>query len=138
MLRIHRRHEVESPEVRNLVIASFLARRKFDRLGRQVLVGYLAEQVVYHIEAGVAMLFQLAHSPLWRIREAAAMGLQRILARKWASTIHRLQRMALDIGPYEWRALVAGVAEPSLLTERTAALDALDPSAGEPYDPVAG
>ncbi len=78
------------------------------------------------IEGGVALMFQLAHSPLWRIREGVAMGLQRMLAHKWANTIHRLQRMALDIGPYEWRALVAGVAEPSLLETRAAALDALD------------
>ncbi|MBN1565635.1 MAG: hypothetical protein JXA10_17450 [Anaerolineae bacterium] len=78
------------------------------------------------IEAGVMMMFTLAKSPLWRIREAVAMGLQRMLARKWDPTIHRLRRAALDIGPEEWRALVAGIAEPDLLTEQDHALAALD------------
>ena len=78
------------------------------------------------IEAGVAMMFTLAKSPLWRIREAVAMGLQRLLARKWSPTIHRLRRTALDIGPEEWRALVAGIAEPDLLADSDHALDALD------------
>lgn len=80
----------------------------------------------HHIEAGVTMMFNLAQSPLWRIREGVAMGLQRMLAREWDSTLRRLRRAALNIGPYEWRALVAGLAEPDLLTELAHALDALD------------
>ncbi|RPI97234.1 MAG: HEAT repeat domain-containing protein [Chloroflexi bacterium] len=79
-----------------------------------------------HIEAGVSALLHLADSPLWRVREAAAMGLQRLLARQWDSTIRRLQRRALDASPYEWRAIVAGIAEPDLLSTTARALAAFD------------
>ncbi len=79
-----------------------------------------------YIEAGVSMMFTLAKSPLWRIREGVAMGLQRMLARTWSPTIDRLRRASLNIGPEEWRALVAGIAEPDLLVEPDHALDALD------------
>ena len=79
-----------------------------------------------HIEAGVSALLHLADSPLWRIREGVAMGLQRMLAAQWDSTIRRLRRCALDALPYEWRAIVAGIAEPDLLNDPGRALDALD------------
>jgi hypothetical protein len=79
-----------------------------------------------HIEAGVATLLDLAGSPLWRVREAVAMGLQRMLERRWGSTVRRLRRRALDATAYEWRALVAGIAEPALLADSPRALDALD------------
>jgi hypothetical protein len=82
--------------------------------------------VFQHIEAGVSALLQLADSPLWRVREGVAMGLQRMLAAQWSSTIRRVRRRALDAVPYEWRAIVAGVAEPDLLTSTSRALDALD------------
>lgn len=54
------------------------------------------------------------------------MGLQRMLAAQWSSTIRRLRRRVLDALPYEWRAVVAGIAEPDLLTDANRALDALD------------
>jgi hypothetical protein len=79
-----------------------------------------------HIEAGVSALLVGADSPLWRIRESAAMGMQRMLSTQWASTIRRLRRRALDAVPYEWRAIVAGIAEPDLLRTPDHALDALD------------
>lgn len=79
-----------------------------------------------HIEAGVAALLTGADSPLWRIRESAAMGLQQMLNTQWPSTIRRLRRRALDAAPYEWRAIVAGIAEPDLLTTTDHALEALD------------
>lgn len=79
-----------------------------------------------HIEAGVATLLDLAGSPLWRVREAVAMGLQRLLARRWTGTVRRLRRRALDATAYEWRAIVAGIAEPPLLANSTRAQDALD------------
>jgi hypothetical protein len=79
-----------------------------------------------HIEAGVSALLAGADSPLWRIRESAAMGLQQMLGTQWTSTIRRLRRRALDAVPYEWRAIVAGIAEPALLKSPGHALDALD------------
>ncbi len=79
-----------------------------------------------HIEAGVATLLEVGSSPLWRVREAAAMGLQRLLRRRWDSTVRRLRRWSLDATAYEWRALIAGIAEPDLLEDASHALDALD------------
>lgn len=80
----------------------------------------------HHVEAGVATLLDYAGSPLWRIREGVAFGLQRMLRHDWTGTINRLRRRALDASPYEWRAIVAGVAEPPLLDDPARALDALD------------
>jgi hypothetical protein len=79
-----------------------------------------------HIESGINTLLTHAASPLWRIREGSAMGLQRMLALAWSSTIRRLRRQSVDAGAYAWRAIVAGVAEPPLLTSVPRALDALD------------
>ncbi|MBN1680838.1 MAG: hypothetical protein JW966_11145 [Anaerolineae bacterium] len=79
-----------------------------------------------HIEAGTSMILDQADSPLWRIREGVAMGLQRMLGHAWDSTLRRLWRWGLDAGAYEWRAMAAGVAEPPLLVSRAHALDALD------------
>ncbi len=78
------------------------------------------------IDAGVSVLLDLANSPLWRIREAVAMGLQRMLAGAWGATLACLEQRAPDATPYQWRALVAGVAEPALLTEAERAAGALD------------
>lgn len=79
-----------------------------------------------HIEFGAAALLGQAGSPLWRVREAVAMGVQRMLAAQWNSVIRRLNRRAIDATAWEWRAIVAGVAEPGLLTDLARALDALD------------
>lgn len=79
-----------------------------------------------HIELGVATLLEHARSPLWRIREGIAMGMQRMLAGNWRSTVRRLHRCALDATALEWRGIVAGLADPPLLADRAHALDALD------------
>lgn len=82
--------------------------------------------VFQHIELGVSTLLDLASSPLWRIREGVAMGFQRMLDRAWDSTYRRICRRSVDATAYEWRAFVAGIAEPHLLTDPVHALDALD------------
>jgi len=79
-----------------------------------------------HIEAGVATLLALASSPLWRVREAAAMGLQRMLERAWEGTLRRMMRCVPEADAWQWRALVAGVAEPALLRAPGHAQAALD------------
>lgn len=78
------------------------------------------------IEAGVSALLDLANSPLWRIREGTAMGLQRMLAGAWDAALPCLLKRAPDATPYQWRALVAGVAEPALLVDAGRAAGALD------------
>ncbi len=82
--------------------------------------------VFHHIEAGVSALLEMGSSSLWRICEAGAMGLQRMLDRTWDSTFLRMQRVSIDASPYEWRVIIAGLAEPALLKERDHALAALD------------
>ena len=77
------------------------------------------------IEDGVSVLLEQAESPLWRIREAAAMGLQRMLACNWEHTLRELRRRAPEATPYQWRALVAGMAEPALLADTSRAAEAL-------------
>lgn len=90
-------------------------------------VGYGAWAVAFrHIESGIERLLALAHSPLWRVREAVAMGVQRMLAANWPSTVRRLHRRAVGATALEWRAIAAGIAEPGLLAEPGRALDALD------------
>lgn len=79
-----------------------------------------------HTETGVTTLLELANSPLWRVREAVAMGLQRLLDHAWSGTIRRLRRQALEAGPYQWRAMIAGIAEPALLKDAAHAQEALD------------
>jgi hypothetical protein len=79
-----------------------------------------------HIESGVEILLEHAHSPLWRVRDAAAMGFARMLARDWRSTLRRFRRRALNATPLEWRALVMGISVPERLTAPGHALDALD------------
>jgi hypothetical protein len=79
-----------------------------------------------HIELGVSTLLEMADSPMWRVREAVVMGLQRMLAREWDSTLRRVRRASLDATAYRWRALVAGLAEPDLLIDTARALAALD------------
>jgi hypothetical protein len=77
------------------------------------------------IEDGVSELLEQAESPLWRIREAAAMGLQRMLGCNWELTLRELRGRPAEATPYQWRALVAGVAEPALLTDTSRAAEAL-------------
>jgi hypothetical protein len=78
---------------------------------------------VGRVDVGVRVLQDLANSPLWRIREAVAMGLQRALSGAWAATLACVAQRETDATPYQWRAWVAGVAEPALLAgaERAAA-----------------
>lgn len=79
-----------------------------------------------HIELGVSTLLDLAGSSLWRIREGVAMGFQHMLDGAWNSTYRRISRRCVDATAYEWRAFVAGIAEPRLLTDPLHAQDALD------------
>lgn len=80
----------------------------------------------HHIESGTSTLLDHARSPLWRVREAVAFGLQRLLQHTWTSTVRRVQRLALDADAWQWRALVAGYAEPALLGDAAHAQTALD------------
>ncbi|MHB0877635.1 MAG: hypothetical protein ACYC5O_16480 [Anaerolineae bacterium] len=70
-------------------------------------------------------LRQAAADPRWRLREAVAMGLQRLLAVAEGETLAALESWVDDGGPLQWRAVVAGLAEPSLLGRKALAERAL-------------
>jgi hypothetical protein len=71
----------------------------------------LGEWAALHlqIEEGVGQLLNSAESPLWRVREAAALGLARLLARQWTLTLRRFRQHCLMATPYQWRAMVGSV-----------------------------
>jgi hypothetical protein len=81
------------------------------------------------IDEGIEQLLLLANSPLWRVRFAAALGLQRMLMRAWDATIRRFRAQALVANPQEWQAIVASWSHAEgdfLLDEPTQILDTLD------------
>jgi hypothetical protein len=73
----------------------------------------------------LAKVRRAAPDPRWRVREAVAMALQRLLAANWARTVDSLREWAGDDDPLVVRAAVAGVAEPPLLDDPAHAHDAL-------------
>ena len=77
------------------------------------------------IEGGIADLFTLANSPLWRVRAAAALGLARMLNGAWARTSRRYRYYVTSANAREWQAILTSV---SLFEQFTAAqvIDALD------------
>lgn len=72
------------------------------------------------------LLRYAARDARWRLREAAAMGLQRLLAADFAGIADSLSLWARSDDPLELRAVVAAVAEPALLKEPERARTALD------------
>jgi hypothetical protein len=65
--------------------------------------------------AALEKLRALANDPRWRVREAVAQGLQRLLAASPRSALSELERWIRDENWLEMRAVAAGVAEPELL-----------------------
>lgn len=84
----------------------------------------------YHqIDDGLEHLLTLANSPLWRVRKAAALGLQRMLIGSWDRTLRRYRYQALIANALEWRAMIASWADATpdgLLDPPTRAMDAAD------------
>jgi hypothetical protein len=68
----------------------------------------------------------LANDPRWRMREAVRFGLHRLLTRRPADTVRKLEEWASKGSLLEMRAAAAGVAEPSLLEDEEIAARALD------------
>lgn len=74
----------------------------------------------------VALLHARAADPLWRVRESAAMALQRIGDGDPAALRALVDAWALDPHPLVRRAAIAGVCEPRLLKDPGTAAAALD------------
>lgn len=59
------------------------------------------------VEEGLERLFLLANSPLWRVRECSALGLERLMRWSWERTTRRLQYQCLIANIPEWHAILA-------------------------------
>ena len=72
----------------------------------------------------IAKLRRAASSPSWRTREIVAWAIQKLLAADWPRVVAVLEDWLLSDDPLLIRAVVAAVAEPSLLKEPTQAAHA--------------
>lgn len=88
-------------------------------------VGSIASVSSQFFEPALATLRGLAQDPRWRMREAVAMSLQRLLARRGRDTLRELQRWVARGDWLEMRAVAAAVADPVVLRQEETALSAL-------------
>jgi hypothetical protein len=88
-------------------------------------VGSIASVSPQFFEPALATLRGLAQDPRWRMREAVAMGLQRLLARRGRDTLSELERWVAGGDSLEMRAVAAAVADPAALRQEETALSAL-------------
>ena len=75
--------------------------------------------------AALARLHDLAGDCRWRLREAVAQALQRLLASRREETLTALRAWVMEPAPLLWRAVAAGLADPPLLKESSLAMAAL-------------
>ena len=88
-------------------------------------VGSIASASPQLFEPALATLRGLAQDARWRMREAVAMGLQRLLARRGRDTLKELERWVASGDSLEMRAVAAAVADPAALRREETALSAL-------------
>lgn len=88
-------------------------------------IGALGSVFAGFYEKALDELRMLANDPRWRMREAVRFGLHRLLARRPADTVRKLEEWASKGSLLEMRAAAAGVADPSILEDRDIALRAL-------------
>jgi hypothetical protein len=83
--------------------------------------------VFSQIQSGTGTLLELANSPLWRVRDTAAMGLHRMLSLSWETTLRRLRFHAMQANSLEWGAIISSISYPPLLEGQPfRVLDVLD------------
>jgi len=76
-------------------------------------------------EEALSYLQELAKDPRWRIREAVAMGIQKLLEKHSRDTLKALEGWIQKSKWLAMRAVAAGVAEPALLRKQQTARGAL-------------
>ncbi len=77
-------------------------------------------------EKALSLLREMANDPRWRTREAVAMGVQKLLAKQRQYTLRELEDWITNAEWLSMRAVVAGVAEPTLLKDNKTARTALE------------
>ena len=88
-------------------------------------VGAIASVSPQFFATALATLRGLAQDPRWRMREAVAMGLQRLLARRGRDALRELERWVASGDSLEMRAAATAVAVPAALRQEETALSAL-------------
>lgn len=78
-----------------------------------------------YFEEALSRLFDLSHDPRWRVREAVAMAIQRLIEARPERTLSTLAGWIQDEDWLAMRAVAAGLAEPRLLKEASIAEQAL-------------
>ncbi len=78
-----------------------------------------------YFEEALSRLFDLSHDPRWRVREAVAMAIQRLIEVRPERTLGTLADWIQDEDWLAMRAIAAGVAEPRLLKEASIVEQAL-------------
>lgn len=71
--------------------------------------------VFNQIQSGTTTLLDLSNSPLWRVRDTAAIGLNRMLWLAWEMTMRRLRFAAMQANAREWQAIAESLSQPTLL-----------------------
>lgn len=77
-------------------------------------------------DKALSRLQELAIDPRWRIREAVAMGIQKLLAKQSQNTLKELEGWIENNRWLAMRAVAAGVADPALLKDNQTAQRALE------------
>jgi hypothetical protein len=76
-------------------------------------------------QRALSRLKALATDPRWRVREAVAMGIQKLVEKQSKKTLKELEAWIVNDNWLEMRAVAAGVAEPALLRDKQTARGAL-------------
>ena len=78
-----------------------------------------------YFEKALSRLFDLPHDPRWRVREAVAMAIQRLIEARPKRALSTLEGWIQNDDWLAMRAVAAGVAEPRLAKEQAIAEQAL-------------
>ncbi len=89
-------------------------------------VGVISSDSSFYFSEGLAILKNGAKDTRWRIREAVAMGIQRVLLKNAKNMMKELEGWINEIDYYIWRAVVAGIAEPDIVKNKEVAGKALE------------
>lgn len=84
-------------------------------------IGSIASICSSYFEEGLLILKNAAKDRKWRIREAVAMGIQRIILKNPQKALNILEKWIIENEYYIWRAVVAGLAEPIILKNKKVA-----------------
>jgi hypothetical protein len=89
-------------------------------------LGAIASVSIGYFEEALTLLRESANDSRWRMREAVAMGVQKLLTKQSKNTLKALERWIADTQWLAMRAVAAGVADPPVLKDDKTARRALE------------